>query len=369
VNAESADPVSQQPVIEDATKMSNFSWAYEIDNEQLFEEPYGNMDQCETSQAMAAEIEFMMSPVENTTPENPKINAKKNRKSPKPNKKKSVHVVEESFDRNGSVPSSSTSPSSSNPLPWRILKATLAFLGMMTLAAQTGLRDFLQGDRVDGWEMFCAPDSWLTAACRTEGLRFSRINLQQGYDLYKTNTYELLKEKYKSEKPRRIWISTRCTYWCPFTSLNYNTVERRQVLEGRRRQERAMFKKLIPFILDIIEDDPSVELFWEWPRRCYGWQEPMILHLQDRLQKLGKPWHFARVDGCRYGLRSARGGFMQKAWSIGTTSSHFYHLYRSKTCPGCHEHDRIQGLETQKSAYYPWKLCKSIADLASRALP
>jgi hypothetical protein len=77
VNAESADPVSQQPVIEDATKMSNFSWAYEIDNEQLFEEPYGNMDQCETSQAMAAEIEFMMSPVENTTPENPKINAKK----------------------------------------------------------------------------------------------------------------------------------------------------------------------------------------------------------------------------------------------------------------------------------------------------
>ncbi|CAL1139358.1 unnamed protein product [Cladocopium goreaui] len=299
---ESADPVSQQPVIEDATKMSNFSWAYEIDNEQLFEEPYGNVDQC-----------FLY---------------------------KSFFV---------------------KPFAMENSQGHFGFLGMMTLAAQTGLRDFLQGDRVDGWEMFCAPDSWLTAACRTEGLRFSRINLQQGYDLYKTNTYELLKEKYKSEKPRRIWISTRCTYWCPFTSLNYNTVERRQVLEGRRRQERAMFKKLIPFILDIIEDDPSVELFWEWPRRCYGWQEPMILHLQDRLQKLGKPWHFARVDGCRYGLRSARGGFLQKAWSIGTTSSHFYHLYRSKTCPGCHEHDRIQGLETQKSAYYPWKLCKSIA--------
>ncbi|CAL1159019.1 unnamed protein product [Cladocopium goreaui] len=64
----------------------------------------------------------------------------------------------------------------------------------------------------------------------------------------------------------------------------------------------------------------------------------------------------------RTGLRDfLQGGFMQKAWSIGTTSSHFYHLYRSKTCPGCHEHDRIQGLETQKSAYYPWKLCKSIA--------
>lgn len=236
---------------------------------------------------MAAEIEFMTSPVNDTTPENPKKIAKKNRKCPKPNKKKFVHVVEESFYREGSVPSSSTRTSLSSPLPWRILKATLAFLGMMTMAAQTGLRDFLQGDRVDGWEMFCAPDSWLTAACRTEGLRFSRINLQQGYDLYKSSTYELLKEKYKSEKPKRIWVSTRCTYWCPFTSLNYQTVERRQVLEMRRRQERAMFRKLIPFLLYIIEDDPSVELFWEWPRRCYGWQEPMLLHLQERLRRLG----------------------------------------------------------------------------------
>ena len=357
----SADPISQQPVIEDATKTSDFSRAYEIDDEQFFEETYGNLELCETAQAMAAEIEFMTSPVNDTTPENPKKIAKKNRKCPKPNKKKFVHVVEESFYREGSVPSSSTRTSLSSPLPWRILKATLAFLGMMTMAAQTGLRDFLQGDRVDGWEMFCAPDSWLTAACRTEGLRFSRINLQQGYDLYKSSTYELLKEKYKSEKPKRIWVSTRCTYWCPFTSLNYQTVERRQVLEMRRRQERAMFRKLIPFLLYIIEDDPSVELFWEWPRRCYGWQEPMLLHLQERLRRLGKPWQFARIDGCRYGLRSASGGFLQKAWSIGTTSQHFFHVYKSKTCPGCHEHDRIQGLETQKSAYYPWKLCKSIA--------
>ena len=133
-------------------------------------------------------------------------------------------------------------------LPQRLL-CLLPFLGMMTLAAQTGLRDFLQGDRVDGWEMFCAPDSWLTAACQTEGMRFSRINLQQGYDLYKTSTYELLKGKYKSEKPRRIWVSTRCTYWRPFTSLNYQAVvEQQQVLEKNASPSRRCHVQEIDFL-------------------------------------------------------------------------------------------------------------------------
>ena len=113
-------------------------------------------------------------------------------------------------------------------------QATLAFLGMMTLAAQTGLRDFLQGDQVDGWEMFCSPASWLTAACRSEGLKFSRINLAQGFDLYKPKVYEELKKKYKLKRPRRIWVSTRCTVWCPFRSLNFRTEEQRGALEQRR---------------------------------------------------------------------------------------------------------------------------------------
>lgn len=55
-------------------------------------------------------------------------------------------------------------------------------MGMMSLMVHTHLRDFLQNDTVDGWEMFCSPESWLTAAGRAEGLRMSRINLHQGFD-------------------------------------------------------------------------------------------------------------------------------------------------------------------------------------------
>ena len=99
------------------------------------------------------------------------------------------------------------------------------------------------------WEMFCSPESWLTAACRSEGLKFSRINLAQGFDLYKPKVYEELKKKYKLERPRRIWVSTRCTVWCPFTSLNFRTEEQRVVLEQRRRKERANVQTFDPLPL------------------------------------------------------------------------------------------------------------------------
>ena len=40
---------------------------------------------------------------------------------------------------------------------WKILKATMALLSMLPLTAQTSLQQFLRGDQVDGWELFCAP--------------------------------------------------------------------------------------------------------------------------------------------------------------------------------------------------------------------
>ena len=85
--------------------------------------------------------------------------------------------------------------------------------------------------------------------------------------------------------------------------------------------------------------------------------------MEKILRSYGKEWFHGRIDGCRYGLRSSKGGFLKKSWSIGTTSHRFYVNYKSKTCPGCHDHDHIQGPETSKSAYYPWSMCMAIAQL------
>ena len=343
--------------IEDVTKTGNFSSTFMTVDEHAPDELYGNVDLLDAAHAEAAEIEFMMnfsevmpSVAQKTQKQKKKVSRGKGARRDVPAPKPAGVPVFQRSDGPG-------------PLPWRIVKAAVAFMGMMSLMMHTHLRDFLQNDTVDGWEMFCSPDSWLTAAGRAEGLRMSRINLHQGFDLYKPKTYEILKKKYRAERPKRIWISTRCTYWCPWTSLNYRTEEQQATLASKRRKERAMFKLLIPFILDLAAEDPNLELFWEWPTRCFGWQEPWLLRLEKLLQDQGRQWLRARIDGCRYGLRSATGGFLQKSWTIATTSEKFYHVYKAKTCTGCHEHERIQGLETQRSAFYPWRMCRSIAQI------
>ena len=46
---------------------------------------------------------------------------------------------------------------------------------------------------------------------------------------------------------------------------------------------------------------------------------------------------------------------------IKTNDNHFHQQYRAKVCLGNHCHGRIEGKETAKSAYYPWKLVMSFA--------
>ena len=47
------------------------------------------------------------------------------------------------------------------------------------------------------WEMFCSPQSGLAQACEAEGGPTQRINLEQGFDLYKPEAYPVLFELFK----------------------------------------------------------------------------------------------------------------------------------------------------------------------------
>ena len=68
-----------------------------------------------------------------------------------------------------------------------------------------------------------------------------------------------------------------------------------------------MFRRLVPFLAAAVAYDPNVEIFWEWPTRCYGWNEPMVQRLGTEMINANKEWLFARIDGCRYGLLSSQG--------------------------------------------------------------
>ena len=53
--------------------------------------------------------------------------------------------------------------------------------------------------------------------------------------------------------------------------------------------------------------------------------------------------------------------FLRKKWLVKTNDEHFHSEYRCKGCHRGHSHGGIEGKETQKSSYYPWKMVQSFA--------
>ena len=53
--------------------------------------------------------------------------------------------------------------------------------------------------------------------------------------------------------------------------------------------------------------------------------------------------------------------FLAKKWSIRTTDCDFHRHFHAKVCPKNHQHTYIQGIETSRSAYYPWRMVLAIA--------
>ena len=247
------------------------------------------------------------------------------------------------------------------PLTHGLAAKVMLFASVMLASATSLMSSFSLDDRDGLWEMACAPHSWLSDAASRQGLNPRRINLEAGFDLYKKETWDYLRDLRRKHRPRRLWISLPCTKWCKWTSLNYSSPERQALLESYRRRERRMLWMMYWFLAEALEEDPELLLYWEWPFPCEGWNQRPLLALQTLLLKHGMDLHQCRLDGCAYGLRSSSGELMLKKWMIKTNDEHFHQQFRAKVCTKNHHHCPIEGAETSKSAYYPWKLCESLA--------
>lgn len=149
-------------------------------------------------------------------------------------------------------------------VPIKVGKAAVKVLQLMMLGLFTNFHDLVvEPHQVDVWEICCSPQSWLSEACTQEGLKCQRINLANGFDLNRPHTFESMTELYKIQRPKRLWISMRCTLWCAWTSLNYNTPERVELLESKRRKERKVLRNLKRWLERNVIDDHTVHVFWE----------------------------------------------------------------------------------------------------------
>ena len=248
------------------------------------------------------------------------------------------------------------------PLPLSVGKKIMSMATMLMAFTSSLLLSLHLGPRDGLWEVACAPHSWLSMAADEHGLQPRRINLQQGYDLYQASTWDRLREERRQRRPRRIWFSLPCAKWCAWTSINYSSPDRQVVLETARRRERKLLWYVNVFIKETLDEDDSVEIYFEWPWPCFGWKQQPLLDLAAYMDKKMIPWLDCRIDGCNYGMRDPHGQFIQKKWLVKTTSEKFHKVFRAKVCQGGHGvHANIQGQLTSASAYYPWRLVQAIA--------
>ena len=256
--------------------------------------------------------------------------------------------------------SSGSMSCTTKPLPTAVGKKLLLMATALVSSMASMTMDLCLGQQDGIWEVACAPHSWLSEACAQQGLRPRRINLEQGYDLYKKDTWEKMKSLRALTKPKRIWFSLPCTKFCRWTYLNY--ASRPEELRQARKKERRMLWSMYDFIEDTLQNDPEVLIYFEWTHPCQGWQEPPMTALEKLMQKLELPWLPCRVDGCAYGMKDKNNeNFLHKKWMIRTNDEAFHATYKCKVCHGGHPHALIQGQETARSAYYPWRLVQSWA--------
>ena len=85
---------------------------------------------------------------------------------------------------------------------------------------------------------------------------------------------------------------------------------------------------------------------FEWPRYCEGWKQPLIINMLRDLDL-----HAVPVDSCATWLTDTNGAPLFKPWLIAVSSTALVEELKNFRCDKNHEHGKIAGVETAKTAY------------------
>ena len=169
-----------------------------------------------------------------------------------------------------------------------------------------------------------------------------------GHDLQQESERdEVFKDLYE-HRPRMVWLAPPCKYWCAFSRLNYTPQERRRL----RKREQALIKLVEEVIVFqranhglVVVENPRTSDLWNRSSLKRWYNDPEM--------------HLAQVDLCTYGLESTEGVPMRKGLTLLTNAQEFAEEINNR-CDGSHEHQRVQGRETSRTAVYPDDFAKAV---------
>ena len=223
------------------------------------------------------------------------------------------------------------------------------------------------------FEVFCGRDSQLAKQCLQMGSHAERFGYEQG-DLHTKAGRSNLFSKLCHQKPRNIWYSPMCGPWCAFSALNGSrSPEAFQELQEHRHHHVADLA--LGLVLLRFQASQGNHFHWEQPARSAMFRSPLMKEVFEKTQ-------CAQFDLCQVGhlCDPQSHKFVKKGLEGLTTSIKLYQDLHGNTCPGNHEHQRIEGTirignetisRTKWSENYPRKFARRVArcfchDLRSR---
>jgi len=210
------------------------------------------------------------------------------------------------------------------------------------------------------FEVFCSRDSQLAKQCLQLGSHAERFGYKQG-DLHTKAGRSNLFMKLCHQKPRNVWYSPMCGPWCAFSALNGSrSPEAFQELQEHRHHHVADLA--LGLVLLRFQASQGNHFHWEQPARSAMFRSPLMKELFEKTQ-------CAQFDLCQVGhlCDPQSNKFVKKGLEVLTTSIKLYQDLHGNTCPGNHEHQRIEGTirigeetisRTKWSENYPRKFAR-----------
>ena len=216
------------------------------------------------------------------------------------------------------------------------------------------------------WEICCAPDSELVAMVQRKGGEARRLTLETGFDMQCPRASRRAGRRIKeTSKFARGWASPPCTKWSSMQNLTLKTPARAQALKQARRKSRVLVGHCVDLLITILLR--KGHFYYEWPHHCQGWQIPELRRLRKAARTAGQEVFEVLFEGCAFGLRDSSGEFfLRKRWRVLTNDPGLSAVarqcpFQGRDGPG-HRHTTIQGKETARSAFYPPRMCKVLAE-------
>jgi hypothetical protein len=208
------------------------------------------------------------------------------------------------------------------------------------------------------YEVCCSPTSMLGNVAKEYNIPHVRFHKGEFDILNKSDCAELETQALGVKRPVLV-VSLPCTDWTQWQQVNCHQYGEsfRKALFRRRVRSKIMLRNALAAGDKVIAHGGG--FLFEWPRNASGWKLDILLEFIQKHNLI-----LVDFEGCAVGLTDAEGIPHLKRWKFVTNNIRLENFFKvaRRSHDADFKHSPITGSKTEKTGYYPRKMCQMIVN-------